>query len=381
MEGNAWAFRLQEEPGKRGMPGMPQAFFIRVWENGSWGPKEPTFSNLSGEWQYSPCDLVLGPNGSLHCFAIRGSNVSHSVRLSGGEWSTPSPIQSFQGGVFAHATFDSKGTMHLIVEEGTGSKAGIEWRFYYFTRTAQGTWSNIGRITSIPLFLNNTIGSVVDVLVDSKDTLHLFWIDGVGPQRWMYTRKASFGEWDNPVDITPEVPERPLFFRVKIDSDNNLHVAWTQRDAGFGPLGDVYYMTKSNDGSWGIPLNLSKIEEGWGMASYDPSIALSKQGNVYVAWVEYNKNGPLLTREIRYVERHPGGEWVAPRTVSVACCPGVDDGNIEVLDYLNLEVTFLEGALHMIAEVKYAVLNLDTSGPRLLEITPSEVLYLRRGDQ
>ena len=341
--------------------GQPQEHRIRIWSDGSWGPIELIFGNLSAPWEGSTCDHSAGPDGELQCMVIRGNQLSDSIRTPDGDWTKPEPVASFRGNMFAAVAFDSKGTLHVVVEEGKGAESGIEWDFYYLQRDAQGIWSNPGKIEVVETFVESTIGTIFDLLVDDEDTLHLIWMD-TGGARWRYTLKKPGAAWTTPSEIILEPDLQQSYSRVKVDSQGDIHFVWVPAPQEDGRLPNVFYMTKSRGQPFSEPINVSKVKDG-GCCSRVPAVDISNDGRVFVAWRETTSDNKA---EIRYAVRTRDGSWSEPTTVPLDCCPGVDD--VKVFGYTIQGIVVSGDSLHLIIEARFSDPNNPGESTEILHV-------------
>lgn len=344
--------------------GQPAETRIRIWSNGSWGPKEQIFGNLSAPLKGSPCDYQTGPNGELHCMVIRGNQLSYSIRTPDGEWTIPEPVASFGGNIFANVAFDSKGTMHVVVEQGSQVESGIEWEFYYIRRDAQGNWSNQERIEVVQTFVESTIGTIFGLLVDHQDTLHLIWMD-TGGARWRYTLKKPEEAWMTPSEIIFEPDLHQRFSIVKVDSRGNLHFVWIPANREGGGS-NVFYMTKSKGQSFSEPISVSKVEDDRHISFRVPAMDVTKDGRVFVAWSEAGSN---YRDEIRYAFRTPDGSWSEPTTIPLDCCPGLEDmEDLEIFEYKVQGIVVSGDSLHLISEARFSNPNNSGESTEILHV-------------
>jgi len=94
--------------------------------------------------------------------------------------------------------------------------------------------------------------------------------------------------------------------RVATDTAGNLHVVWSDMTPG-SP--DIFYTMRSADGVWTTPAPIAPHYAG---ASYHPSLGVSLDGTVHVAWMDWS---PEMAN-VSYSFKPPAGTWAVVQDIS-----------------------------------------------------------------
>jgi hypothetical protein len=206
---------------------------------------------------------------------------------------------------------DSKGTVHLVWTDDTpyGQAAGDQQILYAF-KPKGGSWS-------IPVNVSNTRYSArfPSIVVDKDDRLHLAWQQFLDLNYWwgwviFYSQKSESGEWTPPETIwAPAPPSEP---KLAIDSLGNIHMIFCVSYSAYRV--DLFYTMKTPQTGWTRPVGLNPPPREPVM---DPSIGVSKKGDVNIIWEAFFvRNDSLFEEEIFYTEKPAGQNWISPINIS-----------------------------------------------------------------
>ena len=154
-------------------------------------------------------------------------------------------------------------------------------------------WSPARQITSPPP--NSDYSTVV---TDGQGHFYVFYEQngGVGYTNVSVQKWTTNGGLNQPTPVfarqvtsgvtSVNTVAYPSHLSAAIDHSGNLYVAWTKASGYTGGHGADVYVSKSADGgdTWGAPV-LANSVTGLGDDS-NPSIAVSPNGTVYVAWTQ-----------------------------------------------------------------------------------------------
>ncbi|NPD87769.1 MAG: hypothetical protein HGN29_03550 [Asgard group archaeon] len=104
---------------------------------------------------------------------------------------------------------------------------------------------------------------------------------------------------------------------LAVDSENNIHVVWSDSTDLLGSLVDLDVFYRYYDSSletWS-PIELVSSEST--SSSYDPVIAIDSNDNIYVAWEDYTDiSGAGTDGDIFYKKKNVGGFWTTTSVVT-----------------------------------------------------------------
>jgi hypothetical protein len=183
-------------------------------------------------------------------------------------------------------------------------KAGANVEVMYASQAPSSGWSS-----PINISKNSAPSEKPRLAVGSDGTVHAVWQDHApGNFDVFYASKPPATGWTSPINIanTPGDSIRP---EIALDSGGTPHVVWYDYTPG---RSDIFYTTRSADGSWLAPLNISKTPAQSGRTS----IVADSQDRLHVVWTE--KLGGQS--DVFYVSKDPGGQWSTP--VDILPTPG-----------------------------------------------------------
>ncbi|NPD88813.1 MAG: hypothetical protein HGN29_08805 [Asgard group archaeon] len=119
---------------------------------------------------------------------------------------------------------------------------------------------------------------------------------------------------------------------IKIDDNNNIHFVFNDDTSdldGSGSDRDVFYMRWDSETKiWSDPETVSTESSG---NSDNPAIAIDKNNNIHVAWVDFTDIlGAGSDRDVFYKRRTPAGVWTTSELVSTDSTANLQQVSIDV---------------------------------------------------
>lgn len=266
--------------------------------------------------------IMADPNGNLHIsyreiflYYLQASIASAEQATS---WRAPYQINSQNVGYFSRMARNPDGTLYMVFTENVISQACMICYHLYFTKSSDNgyNWTLKQDISVLP-----TGAAKPQVLVDSKNVIHVVWEAGDGgaygqladPTTIMYTSSTDQGaHWTRPVEFfLPNGESKNV--TIGQDGEGNLVVAWLGL-----PENKVYYQVSSDQGqSWSQPQPFPNLVGGWDAYPArldDYSMATDSAGNIHLALV-----GKLSESERTLDVLHVvwnGSAWEKPEVVT-----------------------------------------------------------------
>jgi hypothetical protein len=247
--------------------------------------------------------------GGVHVFwteetAEAGSpNLIMYTNWDGNDWTAPYDLfvgESWAGYGFPYAVADNVGGIHLIWASYN--------RLYYSTAPASSAsdvraWQTPQIVAETPRIQHSRIAR------DAQGVLHIVYTVRNPGANVMYTSSTDNGyTWSIPVGISkvfPNDPQVPTEVRLAIDSQNNLHVVWSE---SYPPeyLGRHVLYTQSRDGgvSWAYPVALSGSATEKDV-NYHINLAIDGNNAVHVVWC----GGPAGSNRLYRHSPDGGNTW------------------------------------------------------------------------
>ncbi|UCE37654.1 MAG: BNR-4 repeat-containing protein [Thermoplasmata archaeon] len=259
--------------------------------------------------------IVVGPNGNIYIAWEDYRNTHGDIFFAnstdgGATWSNPNKKintdATTEDQMAPSLAVNATGTLFIAWEDNRAGNADI-----YFANSTDGgaTWGS----TNLPV---NTDGGPFPqekpvIAVDSNGVVYAVWHDARSGTNWdIYSAYSSDGgaTWNHPnVEVSNDTTNSfQLNPTIAVDSNGIIYSAWEdQRDGD----SDIYF-AKSEDGgmTWSKP-NKRVNTYATDNESYNPSIAVDSNDNVYLVW-EDNRDGNL---DIYFARSSDKGEtWPYP---------------------------------------------------------------------
>jgi S1-C subfamily serine protease len=311
-EGIGFAIAINEV--KKKLPDLLSLSSERLY-NLSVKPLKTQLSKGEGSGVGYPANIVVDLYNNAHAIWTESYSrtqsdwrIVYSIRSPSGSWSAPYDVSSsFLRG--ATITVDQIGTAHVVWDPGIYPR-GPRY-IAYANKPMGGEWT-----APVNIFSGPEDFDPFDLVVDSKGTLHLIWVDRImvdhppGNNRFLeysvkYAQKTKSGLWSEPVVIPNVHPSFPYWETNRIlavDSEDTLLLAWLSVD--------VYLSKKPLGEPWSLPEKVSSISRPGRSAN----IAIDYRGKIHIAWAEGSSR-------IVYSSRASDGTWSSSTYVSTTDKP------------------------------------------------------------
>jgi hypothetical protein len=250
-----------------------------------WEDSEPFYPNLKFEILYKKFD---------------GKEWSEDIRLdldSNGDSLNPSII------------IDSKDQIHVIFIDSR--RIDEHWEIYY-TKFYNNLWTTPTRITvNSGISLHWMPQYEPKIICDSDDNLYVFWSGYKNYQlsnyRDIYYIKYDGNSWSRILDVTNDLRDEYDHFNpdVAIDSDDNIHLVYsTTHPSGSGGYYYEIHYRKFNGDTWSEEELINNNNSG-GL----PSITTDSDNNVHIIWSD-DRNGKEFLSDIYYSKINNKGKLI-----------------------------------------------------------------------
>ncbi len=272
------------------MSNVDYSIFYAKWGGAKWGESQRISKRISGEhdddsarcpqmqfdsrdnihmvWQHYFTRNLGTPDPQGWISVETQSDIFYS-KFDGKTWSEPQNISKNWGDSSQpELLIDSKDHLHVIWNDFYSSN------LFYAKRDGNG-WSEPKNISDFP-DESYLIGSY-QILLDSKDSPHIVY----GASKDDEKGNIYYTKWDSTTWTTPIIIEPDTFaFKCKLDSLDNLHIIW---EDFVGTYSDVFY-TKWDETTLSDPMNISNSpkKEARGVQQ----IGLDSKDNIYIVWVD-----------------------------------------------------------------------------------------------
>jgi TolB protein len=235
-----------------------------------------TSRNTTGTWsepilissgENAPLDMYVDMADTLYLLLSWGSS-SFLYKPDGEPWSAPEDVPILDG-CYNQMVVSPQGTVHILCRNAF---------LYYVQRSADGNWSDFQQITTRNAY-------DFKLILDSQGTPHAVWSGGqdeyTDKMEILYAYRKADSSWSSPYAVEAGV-EFINGLAVGLDAQNNMHLAWAGCLFYNQFINDIYYQKKEAGGGWSHRVNISETSS----ASDAPSLALTPQGDVLIAWSE-----------------------------------------------------------------------------------------------
>ena len=227
----------------------------------------PRLLSSPGIFETSETEILSDPHGFVHIFWAEtnpddGVTAIQYATFDGVAWSEPNDVYVTAPDIdvvsFA-AALGQDGTLHLTWSEGNTGP------IYYTRAPALEAYS--ARVWERPTSFGFPAYRM-KLVVDSKNVLHLMFINFYGQEPGVYyTRSSDFGEtWINTVWIDPDIPtyDTPNVIKFLVDDKDGLHASWYYAATDLSsPLGEWIRYVHSLDGgvTWASPFTVDRADD------------------------------------------------------------------------------------------------------------------------
>lgn len=213
-------------------------------------------------------------------------------------WSAPINISntSLQS-LTPSITVDKSNNIHVVWEEQWRDETtGLHKRDIYYAKRDNNGWSPKSKITTTSIESKTLKSSFPKIAVDSAGKVHVAWYEEVVHQDGTWETFVDYTSFVNPQDAQParvfganHVYDPNL--ALITDSKDRIHLVWVDNAGPFGSLEDQLKHAINEGGSWTSPNMIRK--NSWGIFEMDA--ALDSADNLHLAWLtEPSSQGQIL---------------------------------------------------------------------------------------
>lgn len=220
-------------------------------------------------------DIVVDTQGDIHVFwssvGEEPGGIFHTM-LSQQGWSVPNDVlvsPNSSAASWPRAVVDSQGFVHLV---------WVGDVVYY--SNAPEKQVDQARAWSVPQILSTGQATSPNIRLDTAGRLHVVYVDIYHAPYVRHTLSEDGGiTWSQPVVVSaPTDGAVAINAQLAIDSNDVLHVVWSETIEDFPPSG-VYYARSSDRGeTWTYPYPIASGGYSWA------SIGVDASGDVHVFW-------------------------------------------------------------------------------------------------
>jgi len=269
----------------RGATSPRSEIYYRNLSQSSWSNIEMISADFPGSDNSFEVRLLIDSSDNIHTVFDDDPDIAYSdifyTNQTSGIWSEPLNISKAPISVEPAMAFDSNENIHVVWVTSTS--------IYYKNRTS-GAWSSNTLLSSFPTGMGT---DMPEIAVDSNDNIHVVWGQDVlstGDNLEVHYMNRTGGSWSTPMNVSNTGPAgfHSRYPTIAVDSNDNLHVVWTEFESGAVPY--TYYSNFSN-GAWSTPSRLSSVTY-----SYEPIIKFNEPDELHVFWystgtfIIYHKN-------------------------------------------------------------------------------------------
>ncbi len=282
---------------------------------GAWQPPE----TIVNEFAYS--DTAIDPMGNITVIWEKSGTMYASTKMSGGSWQqTPSdlgPAGFVATGVYPSVVADASGNVTAAWFESDSSGLWV----VSSQKPFGGNWESAQRISTTASSSGGTNPPSPRLAVGPSGDVTAVWrlvaVSGTGNEIQASTRTLESTIWGPPQTVADNTATTDLLLSpdVAIGPDNLPIVVWDQHVASTGE--DFIWSSKWNGGSWGAALQLGKCVSWLAPEVHQLfKIAIDSNGNLTVAWFGYDGS---LVEVLQSSTRGPSDtNWPAPVVIDLS---------------------------------------------------------------
>jgi hypothetical protein len=209
-----------------------------------------------------------------------------SKKISDDNWSDLELItfDSISDSLVCDIEEDSFGNVYVVWQEKNLKDNESNYNILYSFKEINGNWSKKKLISSDKK--GNSVSPSIDI--DSENTIHLIWVDNTnnlksGLDYDVYYRSKKYNsEWNEIELISEESKENCNWPYIKIDDDDNIHIAWADKtNYSNGNDYDIVYKRKNKNEIW-CKLEVVTIDSN--NDSNWPRYDFDSEGRVHMTW-------------------------------------------------------------------------------------------------
>jgi uncharacterized protein CbrC (UPF0167 family) len=248
---------------------------------------------------------------------INAANVTNvSIICTPRAWIVPAITDSISPnttGYFPRVAMDNNGNAIVVWAQDDGMFSQV-----YKAEFRNGTWT-------YPVDVNdnispNTFGvsNPRVAMSDNGDAL-IVWTQSDGSFTQVFKAEYRNGAWTNPTNQQDNISpnnENADGVSVAMDSDGNALIAWSQSDSNLPQIFKAEY----RNGSWTYPINLSDNVSVENQIASNANVAISDSGDAMIVWQQFTGVNVHL-----FKSEYHNGAWTHPTTINQYFTP--DGGN------------------------------------------------------
>ena len=253
---------------------------------GSWSNPEivPGSANLC----YQQPLLALGNNHVLKALWPSGRQLRFAERSPNGVWSAIQVVAyNYAGFEQLELLTDHAGFAHAIWNAKNDS--AHHYNVYYTSEDGNGGW-----LPPVVLSPDINAGSLLDMSIEQRGTVHAFWTaDGN-----LYHRMRLAGNVWTPYEV---IAVNTADFSSFIDEKDQVHLVW-----GDWVQDQVQYSVRMG-GAWSASVGVAPPATGSSPSTFHPNVWVDELGQVHVIWSLYLIN--QLHTSVGYSKQTASGSW------------------------------------------------------------------------
>lgn len=243
---------------------------------------------------------------------VNNAEIMYANYTSSGGWSNATVISDGYQGIYWNdercsnpsIAAEDSGYIHVVWDcDGTGAW-GTDVEIMYAKYTPGGGWSNVSVISDgySGIYWNDAYSGYAEIAVDYNGEAHVVWEDYTDGS-WgidieiMYVKYTSGMGWSNITVISDGYggiywnDDASMCSSIEADPNGNLHVAWQDYDDGvWGTDTEILYINYTVGNGWS---NVTAISDGYKGIYWNndysgkPSLECDSNGNIHVVWEDY----------------------------------------------------------------------------------------------
>jgi hypothetical protein len=241
-------------------------------------------------------DICVGTDGSVYAVWVKYNDDTTFLmtdiffnEFDGIQWGQPlqlSDVGNTQA-FWPHVAVDSQNHPHVVWNHNSiYPNADI----YYTMRTDSG-W-----IEPINIAPNGSTQYLPDIAIDSQDNIHVVWTDYITGNYAVFHKYYNGIEWSEAENVSNDTCGISLPILI-VDSEDNLHLACVQSAISGMPCKIVYY--KKTDNEWSEKFYVSQNNT---FNALSPDITVDEADNPHIVWQQFIASGGFGEIYGRYCE-------------------------------------------------------------------------------
>ena len=166
----------------------------------------------------------------------------------------------------------------------SGSDRDVFYKKYNY---ATNSWSALELVST-----ESTDSSEISQIdIDSTGVVHAIWVDstdilGANTDPDIFYKQRTSSGWSTTELVSVDSDGNALYPRMKIDSNNVLHVVWHDSTdyLGSGTDYDIHYIRRASNGVWSTTEVVSELCTA---NSDDVDLTVDNHDNVHIVWSDY----------------------------------------------------------------------------------------------